>query len=48
MQNPEVIESFARLGMQPATNTPDELGVLLKSELAKWTKVVKDANIKPE
>ena len=48
MQNPEVIESFARLGMQPATNTPDELGVLLKTELAKWTKVVKDANIKPE
>lgn len=48
MQNPEVKESFARLGMQPATNTPDELGVLLKTELAKWTKVVKDANIKPE
>ena len=48
MQNPEVKESFAKLGMQAATNSPDELGVLLKTELAKWTKVVKDANIKPE
>lgn len=48
MQHPEVKESFAKLGMQSATNTPDELGVLLKTELAKWTKVVKDANIKPE
>ena len=48
MQNPEVKESFAKLGMQSSTNTPDELGVLLKTELAKWTKVVKDANIKPE
>ena len=48
MQNPEVKESFAKLGMQASTNTPDELGVLLKTELAKWTKVVKDANIKPE
>ena len=48
MQHPEVKESFARLGMQPSTNTPEELGSLLKTELAKWTKVVKDANIKPE
>ena len=48
MQNPEVKESFAKLGMQSASNTPDELGVLTKTELAKWTKVVKEANIKPE
>ena len=48
MENPEVKESFAKLGMQSASNTPDELGVLTKTELAKWTKVVKEANIKPE
>ncbi len=48
MQNPEVKESFAKLGMQSAINTPEELGVLTKTELAKWTKVVKEANIKPE
>lgn len=48
LQNPEVKESFAKLGMQAVSNTPDELGVLTKTELAKWTKVVKEANIKPE
>ena len=48
LQNPDVKESFAKLGMQSASNTPDELGVLTKTELAKWTKVVKEANIKPE
>ena len=48
MQNPDVRESFSKLGMQAASNTPDELGVLTKTELAKWTKVVKEANIKPE
>lgn len=48
LQSPEVKESFAKLGMQSASNTPDELGVLTKTELAKWTKVVKEANIKPE
>ena len=48
IQNPEVRESFSKLGMQAVSNTPDELGVLTKTELAKWTKVVKEANIKPE
>lgn len=48
MQNPDVRESFSKLCMQAASNTPDELGVLTKTELAKWTKVVKEANIKPE
>ena len=48
MQNPDVRESFSKLGMQAVSNTPDELGVLTKTELAKWTKVVKEANIKPE
>ena len=48
IQNPEVRESFSKLGMQAVSNTPEELGVLTKTELAKWTKVVKEANIKPE
>ena len=48
LQNPDVRESFSKLGMQAVSNTPDELGVLTKTELAKWTKVVREANIKPE
>ncbi len=35
-------------GMDADTNTPAELGALVKSELVKWAKVIKIAGIKPE
>ncbi len=35
-------------GMDGDTSTPAELGNLVKSELAKWAKVIKIAGIKPE
>ncbi len=41
----EVRERFAAAGVEPATSSPDELGFLLKSEIAKWAKVIKDAGI---
>jgi tripartite-type tricarboxylate transporter receptor subunit TctC len=44
----DVAERLANLGMQPATNTPDELAAHLKAEIAKWSKVVRDAGIRPE
>lgn len=36
------------VGMQPATDSPEELAAYLKADLAKWTKVVKDNGIKAE
>jgi tripartite-type tricarboxylate transporter receptor subunit TctC len=48
MQSPDIKERFATLGMQPVTSTPQELATLLKDELVKWGKVVRDAGIKPE
>jgi tripartite-type tricarboxylate transporter receptor subunit TctC len=35
-------------GIEPLTSTPDEFTAYMKSETAKWAKVVKDANIKDE
>ena len=38
-----------RLGKQGAdvrTTTPDEFGSFIRTETAKWAKVVKDANVK--
>ena len=35
-------------GMDVDTNTPGELGNLVKSELAKWARVIQIAKIKPE
>jgi len=45
---PEVKERFARLGMQAAPGTSQELAAILRGDLTRWTRVVKDANIKPE
>jgi tripartite-type tricarboxylate transporter receptor subunit TctC len=37
---------FADLGMTAEASTPDELEAYIKSEIAKWTKVIKEADIK--
>ena len=44
----EVKEKFAKLGMQAAPGTPEELAATLRTDLARWTRVVKGANIKVE
>ena len=36
---------FAELGMANGTSTPDELDAYIKSEIAKWSHVIADANI---
>lgn len=36
---------LARAAIEPIGSTPEELGKFLKSEIAKWAKVVKDANV---
>jgi tripartite-type tricarboxylate transporter receptor subunit TctC len=41
MQSPEVKELLFRQGYETTTSTPQELGALLKNDLAKWSKVVK-------
>jgi tripartite-type tricarboxylate transporter receptor subunit TctC len=36
---------FAELGMTSGTSSPDELDAYIKSEIAKWSQVIADANI---
>jgi tripartite-type tricarboxylate transporter receptor subunit TctC len=38
---------FADLGMTNGGSSPEELDAYIKSEIAKWSKVIKDANIQP-
>jgi tripartite-type tricarboxylate transporter receptor subunit TctC len=45
---PDVIEKLAVAGVEIQTTTPREWGDFVKSEIAKWGKVVKDAHIKVE
>ncbi len=43
---PDVKERFNRLGAEPVGHTPEEFDGLIKSEIAKWAKVVKEAGLK--
>lgn len=42
----DVRDHLVKQGMIPVTSTPGELAALIKSDLARWAKVVADANIK--
>src|SRR5215831_5511291 len=46
LKTEKVRESLAKLGTDPGGGTPEAFGALLHGEIAHWTKVVKDANIK--
>jgi tripartite-type tricarboxylate transporter receptor subunit TctC len=41
-----VKQRFADLGMTAEDSTPEGLDVYIKSEIAKWTKVIKEADIR--
>jgi tripartite-type tricarboxylate transporter receptor subunit TctC len=43
---PDVKQRFADLGMTGEDSTPSALDAYIKSEIAKWTKVIKDADIR--
>ena len=43
---PDVKERLESLGFVPVANTPQEFGQRLKTEMEKWGKVVRDANIR--
>jgi len=44
----DVKARFAEIGAEPAVGTREEFNEFLKAEVAQWTTVVKQANIKPE
>ena len=45
---PDVKQRLADLGFAPVANTPAQFGERIKTEIAKWAKVVHDANIKAD
>ncbi len=46
LRRPEVRERFAQLGIEPVGSTSAEFTRFLRDEVAKWAKVIKDANVK--
>jgi tripartite-type tricarboxylate transporter receptor subunit TctC len=45
---PAVIERMGQLSIQARANTPADFAAFVDAEIAKWSKVVRDGNIKPE
>ena len=48
MKTPAAIEKYEGMGAAPGTGSSTDLGAFIKSEIAKWTKVVREGGIKPE
>jgi tripartite-type tricarboxylate transporter receptor subunit TctC len=44
----DVAEAFARAGAEPLSSMPRDFEAYLRSEVARWTKVIKDAGVKVE
>ena len=45
---PELRAKLADFGLETVGSSPEELGVVIKSEIPKWAKVIKEADIKPD
>jgi len=43
--NPEFGKQLEALGLEAASSTPQELGEMIRVELARWTKVIREAGI---
>jgi len=48
LAQPEMREALAREGGTPRPSTPEEFGKLIGADLARWTKLIKDAHIQVE
>ena len=48
LKSPELIEQFRMQGYEPLGGTPEEMNALIKADVARWTKIIRDAGIQPQ
>ena len=48
LRTPDVADKLSSQGAEPAPGAPEEFAAFIRSEIDKWAKVVKAANMKPE
>ena len=48
LQSPGVADTLAKQGLQPTGGSPDALARLTRSDLLRWSTVVRDARIQPD
>ena len=48
LQRPDVRARFAAEGIEALGSTPEEFGTYIKSEIERWSRVIKAAHVRPE
>jgi tripartite-type tricarboxylate transporter receptor subunit TctC len=48
LRQPDTVERFTAQGMEIIASSPDEFRKAIAAEIARWAKVVKEANIKAQ
>ena len=48
LAQPDVRAKFADLGLEGLGNSPDEFAAVIKSEIPRWARLIKESGIKPE
>jgi tripartite-type tricarboxylate transporter receptor subunit TctC len=43
LAEPATREHFLKLGMQPLSSTPEELGAYIRAEIKRWAPIIKAA-----
>jgi tripartite-type tricarboxylate transporter receptor subunit TctC len=46
IKRPDVVQKFADIGATPTGGTPEDFAAYIEKDLAKWTRIVKEANVK--
>ena len=48
LRMPDIIERLSGLGAEPAANTPEQFAAFIRTEIDKWARLVKSANMKAD
>ncbi len=48
LKSPQLIDQFHKLGYEPIADTPDEASARIKSDVVRWTKIIRDAGMQPQ
>jgi tripartite-type tricarboxylate transporter receptor subunit TctC len=48
LAQPDLIEQFRLQGYEPLGGSPEDLNALIKTDVARWTRIIRDAGIEPQ
>jgi tripartite-type tricarboxylate transporter receptor subunit TctC len=48
LRSPDLIAQFRQLGYEPIGDTPEQATARIRTEVPRWTKIIRDAGIEPQ